>query len=282
MSLVMAAKTTHVPTIWMSMQEGKNFGIRRPAEDGLREIRRRAQDRGVDAFVVCDTHWLNRVGFHVNGNARHSGVFTAHEVPHMLHGLSYDYPGDPELAALIVSEARADGLPAHMHEFPSLGLDYATLVPMELAYDKSHPATVIPVGASMHSSIRENRRLGEAVARAAAKSHKRVAFIASGSLSHEFPDNEVAMEFLNDISAPINRYMDHKVLQMWRHGEIADFLEMLPQYNARFSGEGAMADTSMLFGVLGWDAYRGRGEELCDYFPSTGTGQTITDFPIFG
>ncbi len=34
-----------------------------------------------------------------------------------------------------------------------------------------------------------------------------------------------------------------------------------------------MHDVAMLFGALGWNRYGGRGELLCDYFPSSGTGQ---------
>jgi 3,4-dihydroxyphenylacetate 2,3-dioxygenase len=30
--------------------------------------------------------------------------------------------------------------------------------------------------------------------------------------------------------------------------------------------------------ALGWDGYRGRGELLCDYFPSSGTGQVNVVF----
>lgn len=279
-SLVMASKATHVPSIWLSMYVDKHRGIRKQAEDGLRELGSRALAREVDTFVVCDTHWLNRVGFHVNGNARHASTFSSHEVPHMLNEMPYDYPGDPELAALIVEEANAAGLKSYMHQFPSLGLDYGTLMPMHLAHDKERGARVVSVGASMHSSIGENLRFGAAIARAAARSDRRVAFIASGSLSHQFPANEVAMEFLNEISSPINKHMDHAVLQLWTHGRIDEFLAMLPEYDARFSGEGAMADTAMLFGTLGGAEYQGSGEELCDYFPSTGTGQAIVDFNL--
>ena len=71
--LVMAAKITHVPSIWLSIQPGKYFGIRRGAELGLIEVGRRARERGADTFVIHDTHWLNSMGFHVNGKARHQG-----------------------------------------------------------------------------------------------------------------------------------------------------------------------------------------------------------------
>lgn len=279
-SLVMAAKATHVPSIWLSLHVEKHRGIRKQAEDGLAELGARALHRDVDTFVVCDTHWLNRVGFHINGNERHVSTFTSHEVPHMLSDMAYDYPGDPELAALIVEEANAAGLKSFLHQFPSLGLDYGTLMPMHLAHHRDAGQRVISVGASMHSSVDENLRFGAAITRAAVRSGRRVAFIASGSLSHEFPANEVALEYLNEISSPINQHMDHVVLRLWKQGRHDEFLAMLPQYDARFSGEGAMADTAMLFGVLGGAQYTGAGEELCDYFPSTGTGQTVVDFSL--
>lgn len=44
--------------------------------------------------------------------------------------------------------------------------------------------------------------------------------------------------------------------------------------------EPKMADTAMLFGILGGAGYQGHGEQLCDYFPSTGTGQVVVDFAI--
>ncbi len=37
----------------------------------LKEIGRRADERGVDTFLVFDTHWLSNFGFHLNANARH-------------------------------------------------------------------------------------------------------------------------------------------------------------------------------------------------------------------
>ena len=41
-----------------------------------------------------------------------------------------------------------------------------------------------------------------------------------------------------------------------------------------------MADTIMLFAALGWNDYRGRAEQLCDYFPSSGSGQVIVEFHL--
>ena len=55
---------------------------------------------------------------------------------------------------------------------------------------------------------------------------------------------------------------------------------MLPDYTRKCSGEALMADTVMLFGALGWDRYEGKSEQLCDYFPSSGSGQVTVEFHV--
>ena len=60
--IVLAAKVTHVPTMLMSVQEGRLKGCRQAAIDGHREIGHRAREAGADTFVVLDTHWLVNAG----------------------------------------------------------------------------------------------------------------------------------------------------------------------------------------------------------------------------
>jgi 3,4-dihydroxyphenylacetate 2,3-dioxygenase len=97
--LVLAAKITHVPSIWISERPGPQHGIRRNAIDGLVELGRRARARGVETFVVLDVHWQVTIGFHVNAKERHRGSYTSHEVPHFIQDLAYDYAGDPRRRA---------------------------------------------------------------------------------------------------------------------------------------------------------------------------------------
>ncbi|GII84271.1 3,4-dihydroxyphenylacetate 2,3-dioxygenase [Sphaerisporangium siamense] len=268
-----------MPSIWLSIQPGKHFGIRRPAELALTEVGERARERGADTFLIADTHWMNSIGFHLNGKARHQGSYVSHELPHFIHDLEYDYPGDPELAELVREEIVLGGQKARLHTYKDLGLEYATLVPMYFMNGDSS-IRVLPIGCNIYSTIEENRRIGEALLRAIHRSDRKVAFLASGSLSHAFPPNEIAESLLDDVSSEINRQVDMAVLDMWTEGRAGEFLEMLPDYNKRCTGEGAMADTAMLFGLLGWGEYAGKGEQLCPYFGSSGTGQVVVDFPV--
>lgn len=74
--------------------------------------------------------------------------------------------------------------------------------------------------------------------------------------------------------------MDHRVVEMWKNGEWAEFCEMLPEYAEKCHGEGYMHDTAMLLGALGWDKYDGKAEIITPYFPSSGTGQINAVFPV--
>ena len=109
--LVLAAKVTHVPSLMLSELPGSPLrAAREPAVSSLRELGRRAKERGVTCFVVFDTHWLSNFGYHINANARHRGSFTSHEAPQMIQDLSYDLPGDADLAKAIAGKAADGGL----------------------------------------------------------------------------------------------------------------------------------------------------------------------------
>ena len=107
--IVLAAKIAHVPSILISERPGPLFGKRQAAIDGLKEIGKRARERGADTFLVFDTHWLSNFGCHMNANARHKGVYTSHEAPHMIQNMEYDYAGNPELADMISAYQKTGG-----------------------------------------------------------------------------------------------------------------------------------------------------------------------------
>ena len=278
--VVLAAKVTHVPSLLLSEQEGALKGRRAPAIESLKEIGRRALDRHADTFLVFDTHWLSNFGFHINANAHHAGSYTSHEAPHMIQDLSYDYPGNPVLADMIAEEAAADGLEVHAHRVKSLALEYGSIVPMRYM-NTDGSAKVLPVASPLFASIEENRKFGEACRRAILKSDANVAVLASGSLSHKVISNRQVGEGQWDVvSSEFNRQMDLRVLELWGAGRYREFVGLLPEYATKCSGEALMADTAMLFGLLGWESYQGSAEQLCDYFPSSGTGQVNVEFHL--
>lgn len=275
----MAAKVTHVPSIWLSEHSPEHRGIRDNAISGLVELGRRAAQRRVDTFVVLDVHWVVNQGFHVNAKSENSGRYTSHELPHMLSGLEYRYAGAPELADAMVKAASERGLRSIAHRDAGLSFEYGTLIPMRHMNPGSE-VRVVCVAANAYANVEEHRVFGEALRTAFDESERRIAFLASGSLSHQFWPNALSSEGLNTVNTEFNRQIDLRVLELWEHGDSEAFVKMLPDYAERCHGEVGMADTATLFGVLGWEHYRGRGELIGDYFGSSGTGQCNVEFSL--
>jgi 3,4-dihydroxyphenylacetate 2,3-dioxygenase len=281
--LVLAAKVSHVPSLMLSEVRGSPLkAARETAVRALRELGRRARERGVTTFVVFDTHWLSNFGYHINANSRHRGAFTSHEAPQMIQNLSYDFPGDSALGSAIAEEAAASGLNVIAHKVESLGLEYGTIVPMHYMNDTGW-AKVVSIASPLFTSLEESRVLGEATRRAVERSNERVAILASGSLSHRlWPNKKLGPEAWTSVASEFNRQVDLRVLELWQQRRYREFLDMLPDYAAKCNGEGGMADTIMLFAALGWYDYSGEAEQLCDYFPSSGSGQVNVEFHVGG
>jgi 3,4-dihydroxyphenylacetate 2,3-dioxygenase len=280
--LVFAAKVTHVPTMIMSEQEGPLKGCRQQAIDGHREIGRRMRAAGVDTVVVADVHWLVNSGYHINAKPRFKGIYASNEFPQFIDHLEYDVPGNPELGNLIAKIATAKGSYTLSHQVEALHLEYGTLVPMHFMNPDGDLKVVSVAGWCTSHSQQSSRWVGEAIREAAEASNSRVALLASGSLSHKMWPTEIYAE--NDgtfnISKEFNRQVDLMVLEMWKRGDIGTFLKILPEYAQHCDGEGLMHDTVMLFAALGWDKYKGKGEVIGEYFPSSGTGQVNVVFEV--
>jgi 3,4-dihydroxyphenylacetate 2,3-dioxygenase len=279
--LVLAAKVTHVPSLMLSEAPGSLLrAAREGAVKSLHELGRRAKERGVTTFVVFDTHWLSNFGYHINANRHHRGSFTSHEAPHMIQDLRYNLPGDTALGEAIAARAAEGGLNVIAHRVESLGLEYGTIVPMHYMNPDGW-AKVVSVASPLFTSLEESRVLGEATRRAIDASGERVAIIASGSLSHRlWPNKKLGPEAWTSVASEFNRQVDLRVLELWQSRRYREFLDMLPDYATKCNGEGGMADTIMLFAALGWYDYRGAAEQLCDYFPSSGSGQVNVEFHV--
>jgi 3,4-dihydroxyphenylacetate 2,3-dioxygenase len=266
----------------MSEQDGPVKGARQSAIDGHFEIARRAKELGADTVVILDTHWVINAGFHINANERFEGLFTSNEFPQFIQNMPYEYAGNSDLGDAIAKEATERGAYTLAHKLDSLELEYGTLVPMRFM-SRAHDMKVVSVAAwcTVHGHD-ESRIIGEAIRAAVEASDSKVLLVASGSLSHKIWPNKdyAANNGTFTISSEFNRQMDLHVLDMWQRGDHGTFLKMLGEYADFCCGEGAMHDTAMLYGALGWDTYDAKCEIVTEYFPSSGTGQTNVIFPV--
>jgi len=280
-TLALAAKITHVPSMYLSEMPGRHQGCRQAAIDGHHEIGRRCRALDVDTIVVFDVHWLVNAGYHVNCAPSFKGVYTSNELPHFIRNMPYEYDGDPALGRLIAQAATDAGVPTRAHDATTLELEYGTLVPMRyMNPDRRFKVVSVAAWCAWHS-LEDSARLGAAVRTAIEQQHDgRVAVFASGSLSHRFNDNGSPEESIHEISDEFFRQVDLRVVELWKQGDWKTFIRMLPQYAERCVGEGGMHDTAMLLGLLGWTDYDKPVEVITPYFPSSGTGQINAVFPL--
>lgn len=279
--LVLAAKITHVPSLYLSELDGPRKGTRQAAIDGLKEIGRRCRELNVDTIVVFDTHWLVNASYHLNCAPHYKGVYTSNELPHFISNMAYEIPGNPELGKILAKVCNEWGVETLAHDDTTLAPEYGTLVPMRYMNEDLH-FKVVSVSAMCTSHyLNDSARLGWAMRRAVEDHYDgNVAFFASGSLSHRFAQNGLAPEYADRVWSPFLERLDQDVIKMWQAGEWADFCAMLPEYAVKGHGEGFMHDTAMLMGALGWSAYDGKAEIVTPYFAASATGQLNAVFPV--
>ena len=279
--LALAAKITHVPSMYLSELPGPRQGYRQAAIDGHKEISRRCRELGVDTLVVFDTHWLVNANYHINCNPHFKGTYTSNELPHFIANMDYEVPGNAELGRLMAEEANRYGVETMAHDATSLGPEYGTLVPMRYMNEDQHFKVVSVSALCTSHYLNDSARLGWALRKAVEEHYDgTVAVLASGSLSHRFAQNGQAPEFADKVWSPFLETLDHRVVQMWENAEWDDFCTMLPEYAVKGHGEGFMHDTAMLLGALGWSKYDGKVEVVTPYFGSSATGQINAIFPV--
>ncbi|MEJ2445679.1 MAG: 3,4-dihydroxyphenylacetate 2,3-dioxygenase [Exilibacterium sp.] len=279
--LALAAKITHVPSMYLSELDGPTKDCRKAAIDGHKEISRRCRELGVDTIVIFDTHWLVNSNYHINCRAHSKGTYTSNELPHFISNMPFEVYGNPELGEILAKECNAQGVETLAHANTTLDPEYGTLVPLRyMNGDQRFKAISVSAMCTVHY-LNDSARLGWAMREAVEKHYDgSVAFFASGSLSHRFAQNGMAPDYLNRVWSPFLEILDHEVIEMWKNADWKTFCEMLPEYAAKGHGEGFMHDTAMLLGALGWSDYDQPAEIITPYFGSSGTGQINAVFPV--
>ena len=280
-TVALAAKITHVPSMYLSELAGPRQGTRQDAIDGHHEISRRCREAGVDTLVVFDTHWLVNASYHVNCAPHFQGTYTSNELPHFISNMPFECDGNPALGRLLAQSCNALGVDTLAHDATTLQPEYGTLVPLRYMNADRHFKVVSVSALCMAHYLHDSARLGWAMRRAVEDHYDgTVAFLASGSLSHRFAQNGLAPQYAFKLWSPFLEQLDRRVVDMWQAGEWTAFCEMLPEYASKGHGEGFMHDTAMLLGLLGWSAYDGHAEVITPYFGASGTGQINAVFPV--
>ncbi len=274
--IVGAALVAHVPTMVLpeSTRREINGGREITLVSGLHQMRAEAFDRlRPDTVVVIDTHWFTLFEFVVASHDRRHGRFTSDELPRGMSQVPYDFPGDPELARLIGEEATAANTWITPIDDPCLGVHYATinLLPF-LQGDERWLSVSIAQSAQPEDFL----LAGEVIARAVARTDRRVVVLASGALSHSFwPLRELRDHEPSDpshIRSSAHRDADLERLAWMAEGRHDRVIDTMADF-ARYSPEARFGHYLMMIGALGGRACRAPGLLYGEYENAVGTGQ---------
>ena len=263
--VVMSAIASHTPRI----------GIEANAPDFLHGViageyalGRAIQALEPDVIVLQSAHWITTFTWYVTCQQRHVGNCVSDELPDLIPGIPYDRPGDPEFGALLVDEIKAAGLLAGRNETPHYKWDYGSFVPLQYL-DPPQRIPVVTMGTCILADLDECYRVGTAVREAAAKSGKRVVFVASSALSHKLVRNPAAWP------TPEHQALDRNFVAMLSRGRLGEARAALAGYAAETQVEmGGRNIASMLGALDSFGPNRISGEEYGEYGPSSGAGHT--------
>jgi 4,5-DOPA dioxygenase extradiol len=135
-----------------------------------------------DVIVVASPHWMSRAKFLVDVSDQPRFIEDFSGFPPQFYGHRYEPPGDPPFARALIAEGVRSGVAAEESE--EWGLDHGAWS----ALAALAPSAKIPVVALSFSLLppSQHQAWGQAVARAAERSGKAVAFVATGQILHNF------------------------------------------------------------------------------------------------
>lgn len=283
-SVVGAGLIAHVPTIMLpedvrrEINEGEDISL----VAGLEKLRRdHFENDDYDTVIVLDSHWATTVEFVINSHERREGKFTSEELPRGMHGVPFDYRGDPELANLAGEFAEKNGTWITPIDDPDLPVMYATINLWKFlgeGLDKRWLSVSVCQTATDEDFLRAGRAIGEAIA----ASDRRVILLASGALSHTFYKlRELRKHEMSDPSHIFSegaRIADEERLEWMKAGDHAQILDTMPAFH-RFRPEAMFGHWLLTSGAIGEGDCTAPGTMYSEYENSIGTGQVHVWFP---
>ena len=281
--IVGAAIVSHHPGIMRPRPDRLKLGAGHDTDliPGFARMRGKIDALDADTFVIFDTHWISTAINLVGGQAYYRGVYTSDELPHILAGVDYDYPGAPDLAALVQEIADERGFPAFNATDPHMANHYATL---NVLHYLRRDERVMSVSVCQNGSLKNYLEMGAIIGQAIADGEGRVVLLASGALSHAFTKIDEPLRNPNyfdpeNVASDANRALDHEVIALFGSGRHDQVIDRYPELRAaKYEGWGA--HYLQMIGALGGRDCRLKGTPLSNYENARGTGNIHIWFDV--
>jgi 2-aminophenol/2-amino-5-chlorophenol 1,6-dioxygenase beta subunit len=236
-----------------------------------------------DVLVVLSPHWQTYTGTHFLGLPRFASLSVDPIFPNLFR-YHYDLKVDVALAEGIEKEARRLGLVTKMMRNPDFRVDYGTIVSCHLA----RPSWDLPIVSisscrnrawySVEVMQEQARALAEATKSAVAASGRRVALLASNSLSHRHftTESEVPEDMSREhVMSHANYLWDMRVVGHLRAGRARQIWDEMPEFVEQSVSEADAGSLSWLLAALGFPDWPA---EVYAYGTVIGTGNCVAAF----
>jgi aromatic ring-opening dioxygenase catalytic subunit (LigB family) len=199
-----------------------------------------------------------------------------------MHGVPFDYRGDPELARLMGEQDEKNGTWITPIDDPDLPVMYATINLWKFLGEGLPDKKWVSVSVCQTATDEDFLRAGRAIGEAIAKSDRKVILLASGALSHTFYKlRELRKHEMSDPSHIFSdkaREMDLERLEWFRAGDHAKVLEHMPEFH-KVRPEAMFGHWLLTAGAIGEENCTAPGVMYSEYENSIGTGQVNVWFP---
>lgn len=252
---------------------------------GYARLREKIAAAAPDVVVIFDSHWFT-TGYHlVDGGKRFRGSYTSDEMPWYLHGVPYDYRGDPALALAMEAVSRERGGYVRAELNPALGKHYATINLVKQLHLELGDVPVVSVSSCQNCEWQHFLESGASIGEAIRRSGRRVLLLASGALSHRFNTlgwrpNHPRIFHESNVSRPENVESDKRAIALMQDGRHDLILEHWDEDYRRKPWEAFGAHYLQMLGALGGKGCRAKGEPLSDYENARGTGNIHVWFDV--
>ncbi|KQP22659.1 extradiol ring-cleavage dioxygenase [Pseudorhodoferax sp. Leaf267] len=244
---------------------------------GYARLRRKIAAAQPDVVMIFDSHWFT-TGYHlVDAGKHYQGTYLSDEMPWYLHGVPYDYRGQPDLAFAIeeLSRERAGYHRAISH--PELGRQYPTINLVKQLRLELAGLPVVTVSSCQNCEWPHFLQSGEIIGEAIRRSNYRVLLLASGALSHKFngidwKPKHPRIFHESNVSRPENIESDKQAIALFAEGRHDLILERWDADYRRKPWEAFGAHYLQMLGALGGAACTARGQQLSVYENARGTG----------
>jgi len=267
MPLSMAFIVPHPPIILPEVGRGEEKKIKKTT-DAYREIAARIAHYRPETIIITSPHAaLYADYFHISpgkrahGDLRRFGVFNV--------SIETEYDEDFVKALSLIAEE--DGIPAGTMGERDKTIDHGTLIPLYFINQVYSGYKTVRIGLSGLDPI-EHYRFGRCIQKAIEKTERKVAFIASGDLSHRLKEDGPYGY------VPEGPKFDKMVTDAMKTGDFLSFLTFDPLF-CEAAAECGLRSFIIMSGALDGKSVK---PELLSYEGTFGVGYAVSAFEVTG